>query len=147
MLNFRFFSVLLALVGLVFTIIGVVLVSTADWKTAQATVVGQCDYQTTGTGSNRQRQQVCTMSWEDGGVTHTSRVTFTRSQPIYSGSTATLQVHGNSAAEPTPTWLRFVVLILGLVMLVSGVITFARSGRSRRPSNGGFELNSPIQPG
>ena len=140
-LRSRFLGGFIALVGLIFTVVGVGLLLTADWKTAEATVVGQCRTHTTGTNSSR-TQQVCEMTWQDNGVTHTSNVTFTRNQAIYVGTKRTLQVHGDSAMEPSPFWIRLASLILGLALLATGGIMFVRAGR-----NGSASSASPIEAG
>lgn len=137
-----------ALVGLIFTVVGVGLVATANWKTADGTVVS-CQARFVGSGGSRHTQQDCVMTWEDGGATHSATVSFGASNSMYPGTHRTIQVHGNSAEDPSPMWVRVGTLVLGLVLLITGLVIALR-GRSRRHrdrlEDPQGDLRSPVQP-
>jgi hypothetical protein len=130
----RLVGVALALVGLVFTIVGIALVATANWTTVEGTVAGQCQARFTGTvGSpGRHVQHICPVTWTYAGATHTAPVTLNQKRALYPGTRLTLQVSGDSATEPSPTWVRVGILVLGILLLAGGVLVLLRSRRSHR---------------
>jgi hypothetical protein len=136
LLRGRFIGVVLALVGLIFTIVGIALVATAGRTTVEGTVTGPCQSHVTGTaagapGRRRHVQQVCELTWTDAGSTHTASVTFDTQQALYPGTHRAIQVSGDSATQPSPTWVRVGTLILGVLLLAGGVLVFLRDGRGR----------------
>jgi hypothetical protein len=133
-----------ALVGLIFTIVGVGLLATAGWTHTHATVVGQCSTRLSGSGSGRTVQQTCAVTWQDAGVSHTGQLTVSQNTPIYPGSVLDVQAHGDNVAQPSPMWIRVGTLILGLVLVATGLIVIFRAGRTRRVRTASM---SPIQPG
>lgn len=125
----RIAGTVLALVGLIFLVVGGYLTVSSGWGTATATATS-CGGSYVGAGSGRHRQTICQVTWGDGGTTHDGSVTFSGGGPHYPGETFEVRVNGDQVALPSPLWARIGTLAVGAVALVGGlVLALRRPGR------------------
>jgi hypothetical protein len=136
LLRSRAVGVVIALVGLIFAATGVYLFVSAGWQPATATATS-CHTSTTGSGtgigtrnrSGRRTQQVCEVTWNDGGVVRTGSLT-SGGKSMTVGQPFPVRVHGDEVALPSSLWVRVGTLALGVVLLGGGLVLALR----RRPT-------------
>jgi hypothetical protein len=118
----RLAGIVVALVGVIFLVIGILEISSQSWTLTTATVQS-CTPRivTSNSGSGRiHTDYYCQVSWQDGGASHTATIDLgTKTKNV--GQSQQLRVHGDSAAVPTPGWLGWVFGGLGILLLASGV--------------------------
>jgi hypothetical protein len=132
LLRNRIAGTVISLVGLIFLAVGAYLLVTAGWKTTTATVTA-CRSGYTGTGTGRHIQDVCQVTWTDGGATRDGSVGFGGRANVGPGQTLSVHVNGGQVALPSPLWVRLGTLGVGLVALVAGLLlAFRRPGADRR---------------
>jgi len=124
---------IIAAVGLIFLIIGILFMIGRSWPTATGTV-GQCVMSTTYSGANHSRTQhdECTVTWTYQGRQHTTSIDFGARHAA--GQPVTLRVHGNQAIEDTPGWVSAIMLGVGIVLLLAGLGLALLPRRGRRAS-------------
>lgn len=122
----RFAPVLIGLVGLVFLIVGVWQLFSLTWSQATGTV-GACTTRLVpkATGNGQTSEQVCQVTWQADGQTHTANVTVSRDTGT--GQEITLRVKGDNALVATPLWLGAGAAVLGLLLLGTATALLLRS--------------------
>ena len=125
----RVIGVFLAVIGLIFAIVGYQLVLSQTWDKATG-IVQSCVPHSTHTGSTGTGHvsQNCKVTWGDNAGNHTATVIF-GAKPITNGQTQVIRVHGTQAVLPTPAWEGYVALGGGLLLIVGGVFLVMRSRR------------------
>jgi hypothetical protein len=129
LLRNRIAGAVMAVIGLIFLIVGAYLMVSSTWGTATATATS-CQGQILHTGSSRRSQIVCQATWTDAGVQHSGSVTFPGTHGPGVGGTFTANVHGDQMSLPTPLWARLVTIAVGAVLLAVGLLLSFR----RRPT-------------
>jgi len=125
-----FAGVLLALVGLIATVIGGVLTASRTWPSATGTV-GTCEVVSTGSGSTRSTTHRCEVSWMDGDRARTMSVDVGRGDAV-PGTQVTIRYKGGTAVVETSPWVGAGTLAVGLVLLATGGFVAVRSFRKAR---------------
>ncbi len=125
----RIVGVFIAVVGLVFFAVGGYLIVSSTWHTTTATATA-CRANFTGTGSPRHVQNVCDVTWTDGGTRRTGSVTFSGSANVALGQPFPVHVNGDQVALPAPAWVRYGTLGLGAVLLAAGLRLALRRPRT-----------------
>jgi hypothetical protein len=128
----RIAGTVLALVGLIFLVVGGYLVVSAGWGTATATATS-CGGSYVGTGTGRHRQTICQVTWDDGGRTHDGSVIFSGRSAHYPGESFEVHVDGDQVALPSPLWARIGTLAVGAVALAGGLVLALRRPRRGLP--------------
>jgi hypothetical protein len=133
----RVIGVFLAIIGLIFTLVGYQLVVSQTWDKATA-IVQSCVAHSTHTGSTGTGHvsQDCKVTWRDDAGNHTATVIF-GNKPVTNGQTQLVRVHGTQAVLPTPAWEGYVALGAGLLLIVGGVFLMMRSRRRPDPAHMG----------
>jgi hypothetical protein len=124
----RVAGTVLALVGLIFLVVGGYLTVSSGWGTASATATA-CEARSTGTGSGRHRASVCQVTWAYAGATHDGSVTFSGGSAHYPGESFPVNVNGDQVALPSPLWARIGTLAVGAVALAGGLVLALRRPR------------------
>jgi hypothetical protein len=131
-------GILIALIGVIALIVGIVLMVSQSWASATG-AIRSCQVQLvnprgvgTSHGTGATYHQTCVVTWTSGGTQRTGSLS-TAGHPFSSGQAVALRVHGNQVVEATPRWEGYVTAAVGLVLLVGGAV-FARRAwrRSRR---------------
>ncbi len=120
-------SVAAATVGLIFLLVGFNLLATQGWTSATGTVQS-CTSSYTGSGSSRQLQKSCDVTWTEGGVAHKLNVNF-GTKSAANGQTVQLKVNGDNALLPAPLWVALLTFLVGLALVVLCIYLFLRSRR------------------
>jgi len=129
----RVIGVFLAVIGLIFLLVGYQLVLSQTWDKATG-IVQSCVAHSTHTGSTGTGHvsQDCKVTWGDDAGNHTATVIF-GNKPVTNGQTQVVRVHGTQAVLPTPAWEGYVGLGAGVLLVVGGVFLVMRS--RRRPDS------------
>lgn len=120
----RFLTIIMVLVGLIFSIVGGVLLIGQGWDRVAATV-GACTVQGTA-ASPRIPHQICDVTWESDGTTHSASIDL-GTRVRYPGDTVDLRVNGNIVVEALPVWVGATTLALGLLLLVIVILRRLRT--------------------
>jgi hypothetical protein len=130
-------GILIALIGVIALIVGIVLMVSQGWNSATG-AIQSCQVRLvnprgvgTSTGTGATYQQTCVVTWTNGGIQRTGSLS-TAGRPFSSGQAVALRVHGNQVVEATSRWEGYVATAVGLVLLVGGVVFARRAWRSSR---------------
>jgi hypothetical protein len=122
--------ILIAIVGLIFLVVGGWLLVSQSWDQASGTV-GQCQTRTVHTqpGKTTSRvEQVCDVTWAAGGSSHTATITMGQTG-VVPGEIVDLRVLGETAVLATPMWMGVGSAGLGIVLIV---VAFVMRRRARK---------------
>ena len=123
----RLAAVVVAVIGLIFLIVGGWSLVSQGWDRAEGTV-GQCQSRVTrtGTGAGSSRtEQLCEVTWQADGASHQTTLNTGRAN-LSPGEIIPLRVKGDQAVIETPLWVGAGSAGLGAVLIVVAVVLLRR---------------------
>jgi hypothetical protein len=127
----RVAGVLAATVGVVFLIVGIVLLASQRW-TPETGAVQSCrtEVSHSGTTSHSTVHQICMVQWEQDGQVHEDSLDL-GAKPIAPGSTVKIRVNGGIATAESPAWVGYLMVGIAVVLFAGGGIAIFKRPRPR----------------
>ena len=110
-------------VGLIFLVVGGVLLISQGWDRASG-VVGACTTSVDRTDTRSRTIHSCDVAWDDASGPHTANIDLTGN--VVPGQTIELRVNGAVVTQATPVWVGAGTLVIGLALLATSVVVHRR---------------------
>jgi hypothetical protein len=110
-------------IGLIFLIVGGVLLASQGWDRADG-VVGACTTRVDRTETTSRTIQTCDVAWDDASGPHTAPIDL--SGNVVPGQAVALRVNGSVVTQATPVWVGVGTLAIGLALLATSVVGYRR---------------------